>query len=54
MEANTIHVPEQLPRSKPTVNVNPHEHGFVSKMQILIIKNINQFMGIQLLKLKRG
>ncbi len=34
-----IHVPQ----GKLTANINPHEHGFVSKMQTLIPANINEF-----------
>ncbi len=41
--ANIIHVPRQLTRPKVTTNINPREHGFVSKTQTLIPVNINEF-----------
>ncbi len=39
---NIIHVPRQLTRPKLTANINPCEHGFVSKTQTLIPANINE------------
>ncbi len=41
--ANIIHVPRQLTRPKLTANINPREHGFVSKLQTLIPANISVF-----------
>ncbi len=41
--ANIIHVPRQLTSPKLTANINPREHGFVSKTQTLIPANINEF-----------
>ncbi len=41
--ANIIHIPRQLTRPWLTANINPREHGFVSKTQRLIPANINEF-----------
>ncbi len=41
--ANIIHVPRQLTRPKLTPNINPRQHGFVSKTETLIPANINEF-----------
>ncbi len=39
-----IHVPRQQTRpTKLTANINPREHGFVSKTQTLLPANINEF-----------
>ncbi len=40
---NIICVPRQLTSAELTANINPREHGFVSKTQTLIPVNINEF-----------
>ncbi len=34
---------DNLTGTELTANINPHEHGFASKMQTLIPVNINEF-----------
>ncbi len=41
--ANSIPVPRKLTTPQLTMNINPCEHGFVSKMQTLIPMTITEF-----------